>query len=135
MNKTQQEVWDFIQRMNRTWTVENNPDALSDYFHENMVAITATDANRSEGRAQCVASWKHFTQQAKIIFWKEEDPRVQLYGNDAFAVVTYYFDMSFEMGGNTINMKGRDMFSLIKEGDKWLVVADQFSPMPPVQQS
>jgi hypothetical protein len=27
-------------------------------------------------------------------------------------------------------MQGRDMFFLVKEGRKWLVVADQYSPEP-----
>lgn len=47
-----------------------------------------------------------------------------------FAIVTYYFDMSFQMNGQTINMKGRDMFSLVKENNKWWIVADQFSQYP-----
>jgi hypothetical protein len=45
-------------------------------------------------------------------------------------VVTYYFDMSFNMGGQTINLGGRDMFVFVKEGEKWLAVADQFSAYP-----
>jgi hypothetical protein len=27
-------------------------------------------------------------------------------------------------------MQGRDMFTLVKQGGRWLVVADQFSPEP-----
>ena len=67
---------------------------------------------------------------AKNHSWKELEPKVQVYGAGKFAVVTYYFDMSFDMGGRTINMKGRDMLSLVNENGKWLVVSDQFSPFP-----
>jgi len=28
-------------------------------------------------------------------------------------------------------MQGRDMFFLVKEGQRWLVAADQFLPEPP----
>jgi hypothetical protein len=63
-------------------------------------------------------------------YWKEIDPKVQVYGNGKFAVVTYYFDMSFDMVGQTIKMGGRDMFALVNEDGKWWVVADQFSPYP-----
>ncbi|MBI4666550.1 MAG: nuclear transport factor 2 family protein [Nitrospinae bacterium] len=124
------EVWATIQYMNRLWTVENRPEELANYFHEKMVAITATDKLRVEGRAACVAGWKGFVEAAKIHYWKEIDPKVEFFGDGIFAIVTYYFDMSFDMGGATINMSGRDMFALVKEDGKWWVVADQFSPMP-----
>jgi hypothetical protein len=130
MNKTQEQIWAVIQEMNRKWTVENNADELKNYFHKDMVAITATDSKRIEGGENCVASWKSFADNAKIHSWKESEPKVQVYGDDKFAIVTYYFNMSFDMGGQTISMKGRDMFVLIKKNDKWLVVADQFSQFP-----
>ena len=124
------EVWQFIQEMNRTWTVEKAPEKLVNYFHEEMVAITPTGRNRVEGREDCVAGWKQFVDNTEIHFWKEIEPKVQIYGEGNFAIVTYYFEMSFEMMGRTINMGGRDMFSLVKEDGQWWVVADQFSPDP-----
>jgi hypothetical protein len=116
--------------MNRCWTSGNLLDVekLSDYFHDEMVAITATDKYRLEGKEACFNSWKSFAQSTKIEFWKEHDPKIQIYGNTA--VVTYYFDMSFDMAGQTIKMGGRDMFTLIKENNRWMVVADQFSQYP-----
>ncbi|HLP40072.1 MAG TPA: hypothetical protein VK465_01080, partial [Fibrobacteria bacterium] len=41
------------------------------------------------------AGWKNFSQNAKIHFWKELDPSIQVYGEGRFAIVTYYFGMSF----------------------------------------
>ncbi|MBF0591636.1 MAG: DUF4440 domain-containing protein [Nitrospirae bacterium] len=125
-----EEVWTTIQTLNRLWTIENRPDELTQYFHKNMVAISATDRLRLEGREACVAAWKKFTQAAKIHYWKETDPQIELFGNNTFAIVTYYFDMSFEMGGQTIKTGGRDMFALVNEDGKWWAVADQFSPYP-----
>ncbi len=130
MDKTQEQIWKMIQQINRKWTVENNADELKYYFHKDMVAITPTDLKRIEGGENCVAGWKNFSENAKIHFWNEAEPKVQVYGEGKFAIVTYYFDMSFDMGGRTIDMKGRDMFSLINENGKWLVVADQFSQVP-----
>ena len=129
-SKIEEEVWQTVQALNRAWTVEGNADALADYFHENMVAITPTDRERVEGRNACVAGWKAFVEATKIHYWKEIDPKVQLYGDGKFAVVTYYWDMSYDMGGQTINIGGRDMFALVNERGKWWVVADQFSPYP-----
>lgn len=124
---TKREVWETLRKLNDCWTKGDGQD-LVNYFHEDMVAITPTDRNRREGRAACVAGWAGFASAAKITHWQEIDPQIQVYGNAA--VVTYYFDMSFEMGGQTIKMGGRDMFVFVKEGDKWWAVADQFSPYP-----
>lgn len=122
-----QEVWNTVRALNDAWT-KGKPEDLNNYFHERMVAITATDRERLEGRQACFTSWNNFTKAANIHHWKELEPRIQLYGNTA--VVTYYFDMSFTMGGQTIDLGGRDMFVFVKEGGKWLAVADQFSNYP-----
>ncbi|MBF0540020.1 MAG: hypothetical protein HQK91_01035 [Nitrospirae bacterium] len=93
------QVWTTIQNLNRLWTVENNADELKNYFHKNMVAISPTDKLRLEGRDACVASWKNFTQISKINYWKEIDPKIEIFGDNNLAIVTYYFDMSFEISG------------------------------------
>lgn len=129
-SKIKKDIWAAVQALNRLWTVEGRADELVNYFHEKMVAITPTDRARLDGGKACIAGWKGFAEAAKIHYWKEIDPKVELFGNGAFAVVTYYFDMSFDMGGQTITMGGRDMMSLINEDGKWWVVADQFSPYP-----
>jgi len=125
-----QEVWSTIQNLNRLWAAENKADGLAKYFHEKMVAITPSDRLRREGREASVAGWKAFTEAATIHYWKEMDPLIEVFGGGKFAVVTYYFDMAVDMGGETVRLEGRDMFSLVKEDGKWLVVSDQFSPFP-----
>lgn len=128
--KIKEEVWQTVQALNRAWTVKGNVDELKNYFHKDMVAITATDRERLEGRESCIAAWKAFVEATKIHYWNEIDPKVQLYNDGKSAVVTYYFDISFDMGGQTMEMGGRDMFVLVNEDGKWWVVADQFSPYP-----
>jgi len=44
--------------------------------------------------------------------------------------MSYYFDMIYDVKGKKTNYKGRDMIVLVKENEKWLIVADQFSPSP-----
>ena len=121
------EIWKTLRAMNDCWTKNDGTD-LVNYFHKNMVAITPVDRNRREGRDECVAGWVGFVKAAKIHHWQEIDPQIQLYGHTA--VVTYYYDMSFEVGGQMINSSGRDMFVFVKEDGKWWAVADQFSPYP-----
>jgi hypothetical protein len=121
------EIWTIVRAMNDAWT-KGNPDDLAKYFHQDMVAITATDRNRLDGGAACIAGWKAFSNAARIHRWEETDPIINIYGDSA--VVAYYYDMSFDMSGQTINMNGRDMLFFVKENGRWWAVADQFSPYP-----
>ncbi len=121
------EIWATVRAMNDAWT-KGNPDDLAKFFHRDMVAITATDRNRLDGGIACIAAWKGFCNTARIHRWEEVDPVIHVYGNSA--VVAYNFDMSFDMGGKTINMGGRDMFFFVKENGSWWAVADQFSSYP-----
>jgi hypothetical protein len=126
-DETKREVWDTLRKLNDCWTKADGKE-LVHYFHKYMVAITPTDRLRREGRDACVAGWVAFAKYAKIHHWQEIDPRIQIFGDTA--IVTYYFDMSFDMGGQTIQMGGRDMFTFVKEAGKWWAVANQFSPYP-----
>jgi hypothetical protein len=123
----QQEIWATIRALNDAWT-KGNPDDLVNYFHRNMVAITSTDRLRREGSAECIAGWKGFVDAARIHHWRETDPVIHVYGDAA--VVAYYFDISFDMNGQTFNSAGRDMFFMVKEEGRWWVAADQFSSFP-----
>lgn len=129
--KIKQEVWATVQALNRLWTVENKPEALDQYFHERMMGISPNYRLRMENGAECVSGVKSFCENAKIHYFKEIDPKVEVFANGSAAVVVYYFEMSFDMGGKKMEISGRDMFTLAKEKGKWWVVADQFSPFPP----
>ena len=122
-----QEVWNTLRELNDSWT-KGDGTGLVNYFHKDMVAITPTKRERLMGRDACVADWMGFAKAAKIHYWKEIDPQITLFGNTA--IVTYYFDMRFDMGGQPTQMGGRDMFVFVQENDKWVAVADQFSPYP-----
>jgi len=126
-DKTKKEIWKTLRDLNNTWT-KGNPDDLKKYFHADMVAITPTDRKRREGREACVRDWVEFSKVAKIHSWKEIDPKIQIYGNTA--IVTYYFELSFEREGQKMDFAGRDMYVFVMEGNRWLAVADHFSPNP-----
>lgn len=126
-NPVQREIWATLRALNDAWT-QGNPDNLAQYFHSNMVAITATERHRISGGTACVASWKSFAMSTRIHHWREIDPVIHVYGDAA--VVAYDFDMSFDMNGQTIQMGGRDMYFFTKEAGRWWAVADQFSAYP-----
>lgn len=127
MNEIQKEIKQFIIEMNVCWTA-GNPADLTQYFHPDIVAITPMDELRREGREACIEGWANFAKSYKILSWKERDMDIRVYDNAA--VVSYYYDISFEASGAVLQESGRDMFFLIKEDNRWLAVADQFSSMP-----
>jgi hypothetical protein len=119
-----------IRAMNRCWTSGWNEEQFRQYIHPDAVAIVPTAAGRLEGQDAYVAGWRAFCKAAVIHEWRETDHNVQIYTGGKSAVVTYFFSITFELGGQKQTMRGRDMFFLVKERRKWVVVADQFSPEP-----
>ena len=125
-----QKIVDLIKAMNRCWTASWNEPAFRQYIHPDAIAIVPTTLGRLEGQDAYVAGWRAFCEAAVIHEWRETDHNIQIYTSGKSAVVTYFFTITFTMGGQKMTLQGRDMFFLIKEGRKWLVVADQFSPEP-----
>lgn len=119
-----------IREMNKCWTASWNEPAFREYIHPDAVAIVPTTPGRLEGKEAYVAGWRAFCEAAVVHEWKEIDHNVQVYTGGKSAVVTYFFSITFTIGGHKMIMQGRDMFFLVKEERKWLVVADQFSPEP-----
>lgn len=124
---TKREVWAAVRAMNDAWT-GGHPEALSGFFHRDMVAVTPTDRHRLDGGAACIAAWKAFCDATRILRWEEIDPVIHVYGDAA--VVAYDFAISYEQNGRTIDLGGRNLFFLVRENGRWWAVADQFSPYP-----
>ena len=129
--KTTEEILTMIRAMNRCWTEGWHEEPFRAFIHPDAVAIVPSSPGRLEGRDAYVAGWRDFCETAVIHEWRETDPAVQVYAGGKAAVVTYLFTIVFFTGGQKVTMHGRDMFFLVKEGRKWLVAADQFSPEPP----
>jgi len=119
-----------VKEMNRCWTAGWHEEQFRQYIHPSVVAIVPTTPGRLEGRDAYVAGWRSFCEAAVIHEWKETGHKVQLYNGGKCAVVTYFFSITFALGAQKQTMQGRDMFFLVREGRRWLVVAEQFSPEP-----
>ena len=119
-----------LHAMNMCWTAGWHEEEFRQYIHPDAVAIVPTTPGRLEGRDAYVAGWRGFAEAVVIHEWKETDHKVQIYDGGKCAVVTYFFSITFAVGTVRQTMQGRDMFFLVKEGRKWLVAADQFSPEP-----
>jgi len=125
------EIETMVREMNRCWTSGWHEEQFRHYIHPEAVAIVPTTPGRLLGRDAYVAGWRSFAEAAVIHEWRETDHKIQVYAAGKCAVVTYFFLITFAMGTVKQTMQGRDMFFLVKEGRKWLVAADQFSPEPP----
>ncbi|HVP96307.1 nuclear transport factor 2 family protein [Methanoregula sp.] len=124
------EVLAMIQEMNRCWTETWDEQAFGKFIHPDAVAIAPLTPGRLEGRDAYIAGWRAFVKGATIHAWEETGHRIRFFCRDTCAVVTYFFVIRFDMGGQDVTMKGRDMFTLVRQGGRWLVAADQFSPEP-----
>ncbi len=127
MTDTEREVLDTVEAMNHCWT-RGDLRQLPRYFHPRMVAVTPADDLPLVGGAACVAGWTRYATTVRILSWRTRDARVEVFGDAA--VVTYLYEMECETEGRTFRPRGRDMLALVREGGRWQVVADQFSPYP-----
>jgi hypothetical protein len=122
-------AWATVQAANRAWAVERNLDSLRPHFHPSFVGIYP-GGERMEGQEAVLASYAGFLGAATVNWLREERPTIQVYGSGRFAVVTYVYDMEYVQGGRTIHTSGHDMYALVRDGEWWLVVAQQFQPLP-----
>jgi len=132
LEKTTKEIIDTLQAMNRCWTEGWHEEEFRQYIHPDAVAIAPTTPGRLEGKEAYVAGWREFAQGAIVHEWKEHGHRVRIFAGGKCAVETNFFTITFAMGPVKQTMQGRDMYFLVKDGRKWLVAADQFSPEPTI---
>jgi hypothetical protein len=129
--KAQRDIWRFLRDLNARW-VEGRPEDLADFFHEDMVIIAPGFKERIKGRKACVESYKGFSGQASIHDFKEVDPSIDVYGDTA--VVSYGFEIIYEMDGETYHETGNDLFVLAHQGDRWRAVWRTLFPFAQDQQ-
>jgi len=126
----EQEVLRTVREMNRLWT-EGDGSGLERYFHRGMIAIVPDRKERLEGGDVCAAQWQGFARSVKTLCWRTSEETVRVFGDTA--VVAYVYEMECEMGGQVLQLRGRDMMTLVKTEGRWQVVADHFSPEPGAQ--
>lgn len=103
--------WETVRAINAAWRT-GDVLGLRDRFHEDAVMVPPGFEGRSEGREACVRSYQEFTDNATVRRLDELDPQVDVVGDTA--VVTYRFEISYEMGGETQHDAGRDVFVLVR---------------------
>ena len=123
-------VWATVKAHNRSWTVLEDLNEQAKYIHDDILIITPSDKHPIMGKKEYLASYKKWNDAAMVHFFKEIDPKINIFGDGTSAVVVYEADMAYNYNGKEGTFKGRDMFFLVKEKGKWLIAANQFSSFP-----
>lgn len=121
-------LWAHIQRLNNLW-VGGNPNQLESFFREDVVILHFDYKTRLRGREAVLNSYREFCDESTVHDFKQFKPVIDVFGNTA--VVTYAFEIEYKMGDQTYNESGRDMFILVQEASKWLVIWRTMLPDPP----
>ncbi|MBU1012787.1 MAG: nuclear transport factor 2 family protein [Bacteroidetes bacterium] len=120
------QAWKTVKTINRLWAIERDIDSLALFFHKNMVLIAPSRFERYEGEKEIIKSYQDYLNVAEVIFFIESNPRVDIYENTAIVCYDYHAKLCFSKK-DTIETKGRDMYILTFENNKWKAVANQFS--------
>jgi ketosteroid isomerase-like protein len=129
--KIEDEVWFTVRTINRHWAITENMDSLGMYIHPDMVIISPDSKERMKGKPAIMNSYRNYAQYAQTVSLKEFDPLVQLYNHNKVSIVTYYYELEIkDQEGKVHRFTGRDMYTLVKSRNKWLAVAQQYSPIP-----
>lgn len=129
-SNAKKEVLTFVNSFYETWAVQEDWQDLQNYFSENFITISPSDSFRLSGKDNNILGYRRFLESTDILFYEISDEDVQLYNNGKSAVVSLYYNMLLQLGQDSVKASGRDMLFLVKEKDKWQIVADHFSNFP-----
>ena len=119
LSEVQVAVWDVVRRINAAW-VHNRTDELRELLHPSMVIAPSGGGDALRGQADCIASYRDFIVQAKVLRFEELSPSIDVFGDTA--VVTYAFEIFYELGGIWTTEGGSEVFVLSQEAGRWWAV-------------
>ncbi len=112
-----------LQRINDAWLrgpVEQIPQKLGDYFHDQMVIRGPDFQELGRGKAACAKSYRDFLNQAKVHRCQLAEPQIDVAGDTA--VAAYAWEMTYELNGQTYTESGHDLFAFTRDRGRWLAV-------------
>lgn len=112
-------AWDTIRRINQAWVLRRAED-LEAVLHPDVVVVPPPPAAAVRGREACIASYREFALEARVLHFEELSPAVEVFGDTA--VATYDFAITYEIGGTYTTERGREIFVLTREDGRWLAV-------------
>ena len=114
-----QEIWKLMEKINHTW-LNDDPMKLKNFFHENIVILSKDFKEQGIGINACIKSYEEFRKISKVKEFNVSDSRVELFKNTA--IVSYNFEIKYEIDNEFYNDKGKDMYIFTKEKERWVAI-------------
>jgi hypothetical protein len=108
-----------LRKMNRAWS-RGRVEDLKEYFHKDIVVAAPGFTARAQGRDAVIQSYREFVQRAAILSFRESDISIDVWGGAA--VVTYLWEILYEMGGQAYSETGREILFFVRARGRWRVV-------------
>jgi ketosteroid isomerase-like protein len=108
-----------IRRLVSAWRI-GNADELTTLLHPDVVFVQPHFGGRTDGREACVDGFRDFTSQAKINKYGDTDHAIDVFG--PLAMVSFRYELAWEMEGEHHRETGHDLLLLVREEDRWQIV-------------
>ena len=108
--------WDTIEALNHAWRT-GRADEIDDLFHPDAVILHPDLEGRTEGRDACVQTYIDFALQATVSRLEVFEPQVDVFADTA--VVSYGFEIDYEMHGNATQNSGTELTVLMQHEGRW----------------
>ncbi len=121
-----EEIRSLLEKVNQAW-LNNQIEELENYFHRDIVIAQPGLRAHARGRQACISSYKEFVSRTITRNFDTSGYIIDVWGK--IAVVSYRFVMDYELQGVLHHDSGTDLFVLIREEEKWLVVWRTIIPL------
>jgi hypothetical protein len=115
----QKAAWEAVRRINAAW-LEGHFDGLDELFHDRVVVVGPDGTRYAEGKPAVIESYRDFGRRATVSDYRESDGEIDVF--EATAVVSYRYDITYSIDGQSSQEAGRDIMVLEKYDGCWLAV-------------
>jgi uncharacterized protein (TIGR02246 family) len=112
-------IWELVVAANRAWR-EGRPKDVASLFHRDVVMEAADGSVACRGRDAMVQSFVEYTGAVDTLHFRETDHAVHVVGDTA--VVSYGFDVIYEVEGKRHDEIGRERLVFVLDGGRWSAI-------------
>lgn len=122
MSEARERIWQLVRAANDAWT-SGRPSDTAPLFHPSVVMLSTSGEVLVEGREAMVGSFVQYCERARTHSFEELEPDVRVFGDTA--IVTYVFDVEYEIDGQRHRERGRELLVFGRDEDTWRAVSRQ----------
>ena len=112
-------IWEAVLAANRAWR-EGRPEEVASLFHRDVIMEAPDGRLLCRGRDALVQSFVDYTRAVDTLHFRETDHAVHVAGGTA--VVSYGFDVIYEVGGKRHDEAGRERLVFTLDDERWSAV-------------